>query len=94
MTARRSQRRSCSPSAPSRLAATTRERSPAGTPEAVLRRLSEASAAALRAPEMQPRLAAMALTVEAQPLARCPAYLRAEGDTWRDVVRARNIRVQ
>lgn len=66
----------------------------AGTPEAIPRRLHDASAAALRAPEMQPRLQAMALTVEAQPLAQWPAHLRAEADKWRDVVRARNIRVQ
>ncbi len=67
---------------------------PAGTPEPILRRLNQASAAALRAPEMQPRLAAMGLDVEAQPLDAWPAYFRREADKWRDFVRARNIRIQ
>ena len=67
---------------------------PVGTPEAILRRLNDASAAALRAPDMAPRLAAMALSVEARPFAEWPAYFRSEADKWRDFVRARNIRVQ
>lgn len=78
MTARCSQRPSCSPPATSAPWTQRRERRPAGTPEAILRRLHEAPAAALRGPEMQPRLQATALTVEAQPLAQWPAYLRAE----------------
>lgn len=67
---------------------------PAGTPEPILRRLNAACIAALRAPDMQPRLQAMALTPEAQPMEAWPAYFRAESDKWRDFVRARNIRVQ
>jgi tripartite-type tricarboxylate transporter receptor subunit TctC len=67
---------------------------PAGTPEAILRRLNAACAAALRAPDMQPRLQAMAVTPEARPFEEWPAYFRAESDRWRDFVRARNIRVQ
>jgi tripartite-type tricarboxylate transporter receptor subunit TctC len=67
---------------------------PAGTPEPILRRLSAACAAALRAPDMQPRLQAMAVTPEAQPLESWPAYFRAVSDKWRDFVHARNIRVQ
>ncbi|MCK8786270.1 tripartite tricarboxylate transporter substrate binding protein [Roseomonas sp. NAR14] len=67
---------------------------PAGTPEPILRRLNEAAAAALRAPDMQPRLQAMAVTPEARPMAEWPAYFRAENDKWRDFVKARNIRVQ
>ena len=67
---------------------------PAGTPEPILQRLNAACAAALRAPDMQPRLQAMAVTPEAQPLEAWPAYFRAESDKWRDFVRARNIRVQ
>ncbi len=43
---------------------------------------------------MAPRLAAMALTAEARPVAEWPAYFRAEADKWRDFVKARNIRVQ
>jgi tripartite-type tricarboxylate transporter receptor subunit TctC len=67
---------------------------PAGTPEPVLQRLNAACVAALRAPDMQPRLQQMAVTPEAQPLEAWPAYFRAESDKWRDFVRARNIRVQ
>lgn len=67
---------------------------PAGTPEAILHRLNAACAAALRAPEMQPRLQTMAVTPEPQPLEAWPAYFRAESDKWRDFVRARNILVQ
>ena len=67
---------------------------PADTPEAILRRLRAACVAALRAPEMQPRLQAMAVTPEARPPEAWPAYFRAENDKWRDFVRARDIRVQ
>jgi tripartite-type tricarboxylate transporter receptor subunit TctC len=67
---------------------------PAGTPAPVLQRLNAACAAALRAPDMQPKLQAMAVTPEAQPLEAWPAYFRAESDKWREFVRARNIRVQ
>ena len=67
---------------------------PAGTPALILGRLNAACAAALRAPDMQPRLQAMAVAPEAQPLEAWPAYFRAESDKWRDFVRARNIRVQ
>ena len=67
---------------------------PAGTPAPVLQKLNGACAAALRAPEMQPKLQAMAVTPEAQSLEAWPAYVRAESDKWRDFVRARNIRVQ
>lgn len=41
---------------------------PAGTPAPVLQRLNAACAAALRVPDMQPKLQAMAVTPEAQPL--------------------------
>lgn len=67
---------------------------PAGTPAPVLQRLNAACAAALRVPDMQPKLQAMAVTPEAQPLEAWPAYFRAESDKWRGFVRARNIRVQ
>jgi tripartite-type tricarboxylate transporter receptor subunit TctC len=67
---------------------------PAGTPEPILRRMNAANVAALRAPDMQPRLQAMGLTVEAQPFDAWPAYFRTESDRWRDFVRARNIRIQ
>jgi tripartite-type tricarboxylate transporter receptor subunit TctC len=67
---------------------------PAGTPEPILSRLNAACAAALRAPDMLPRLQSMAVTAEPQPMEAWPAYFRAESDKWRDFVKARNIRVQ
>ena len=67
---------------------------PAGTPTPILQKLNAACAAALRAPDMQPKLQAMAVTPEAQPLEAWPTYFRAESDKWRDFVRSRNIRLQ
>jgi tripartite-type tricarboxylate transporter receptor subunit TctC len=67
---------------------------PAGTPQPILERLNAASRAALRAPEIQPRLDALAVTAETRPLAEWPAYAAAESAKWGAVVRARNIRVQ
>jgi len=67
---------------------------PAGTPEPILRRLNTACAAALRAPELQPRLEAMAVTPEAQPFGAWPAYARQESEKWRAFLRERNIRIQ
>ncbi len=66
---------------------------PAGTPEPILRRLNEACTAALRAADVQPRLEALAVTPQAQPLAAWPAYLAAENAKLRDIIRSRNIRV-
>lgn len=67
---------------------------PTGTPEPILRRLNAVAAAALRAPDMQPRWQAMGVTVEAQPIEAWPAFFAAENNMWRDFVRARNIKVQ
>jgi tripartite-type tricarboxylate transporter receptor subunit TctC len=67
---------------------------PAGMPAPLVRRINAAAAAALRAPDMQDRWRAMAVTVEAQPPEAWPAYFRAESDKWRDFIRARGIRVE
>jgi len=67
---------------------------PAGTPEPILRRLNAACAAALNAPDMKPRLDALAMTADVRPLDEWPAYFAAENAKWRDFIRARNIRVQ
>lgn len=67
---------------------------PAGTPPAILERLNAASRAALRAPDLQPRLDALAVTAETRPLAEWSGYAAAESAKWREVVRARNIRIQ
>lgn len=67
---------------------------PAGTPPAILERLNAASRAALLAPDMRPRLEALAVTPEVRPLAEWNSYAAAESAKWGEVVRARNIRIQ
>jgi tripartite-type tricarboxylate transporter receptor subunit TctC len=67
---------------------------PAGTPQPILERLNAASRAALRAPDMQPRLDALAVTAETRPLSEWAEYAVAESARWGAVVRARNIRIQ
>ncbi|MCR0983450.1 Bug family tripartite tricarboxylate transporter substrate binding protein [Roseomonas populi] len=67
---------------------------PAGTPPAILERMNAACAKALAAPELKPRLDAIAVTPDVRPVAEWPAYFAAENAKWRDFVRARNIRVQ
>lgn len=67
---------------------------PAGTPEPILRRLNAACAAALRAPDLQPRLRSMAVTPEAQPIEAWASYARAESEKWKKFLRERNIRIQ
>ncbi len=66
---------------------------PAGTPEPILRRLNAACTAALRASELAPRLEALAVTPQGQPLADWPAYLAAETAKLGAVIRSRNIRI-
>ncbi|MBB5694682.1 Bug family tripartite tricarboxylate transporter substrate binding protein [Muricoccus pecuniae] len=67
---------------------------PAGTPTPILERMNEACARALSAPELKPRLDAIAVTPDVRPVSEWPRYLAAESAKWRDFVRARNIRVQ
>jgi tripartite-type tricarboxylate transporter receptor subunit TctC len=67
---------------------------PAGTPQPILERLNAASRAALRAPDLQPRLDALAVTAETRPLGEWAQYAAAESAKWGAVVRARNIRIQ
>jgi tripartite-type tricarboxylate transporter receptor subunit TctC len=67
---------------------------PAGTPQPVLQTLNAACRAALTAPDMKPRLDALAVTPEARPLAEWPSYLAAESRKMAEIVRVRNIRIQ
>lgn len=67
---------------------------PAGTPPAILDSMNAACARALTAPDLKPRLDAIAVTPGVRPVAEWPAYFAAENAKWRDFVRARNIRVQ
>ena len=67
---------------------------PAGTPMEILRKLMEASKVALTGPEFRERFASLAVTPTVQMPAEWPAYLAAETAKWRELVKARNIRVQ
>jgi tripartite-type tricarboxylate transporter receptor subunit TctC len=66
---------------------------PTGTPAPILARLNAACGAALNAPDMQGRLTALAITPTVRPVEEWPAYLAAESAKWREVIRARNIKV-
>ena len=67
---------------------------PAGAPEPIVRRVSAAARAAMEAPETRERLAALGVTPDVRPPEDWPAYFEAENAKWREVIRARNIRVQ
>lgn len=67
---------------------------PAGTPGPIVARLNEMFRAAATAPETRERLAALATVPETQRPEEWAAYNTAENAKWRDVIRARNIRVQ
>lgn len=65
---------------------------PAGTPEAVVRKLAGASAAALQAPEVKARLEAAGITILAEGPEQWPGYFARENAKWRGIITARNIR--
>ena len=67
---------------------------PAGLPNDVVRRAHEASRAAMEAQETRQRLAALAVVPMVTTPGSWPAYFAAENAKWRDMIRARNIRVQ
>ena len=67
---------------------------PAGLPPEVIRRAHEAARAALEAQETRQRLATLAVVPMVGTPEAWPAYFAAENAKWRDMIRARNIRVQ
>jgi len=67
---------------------------PAGVPAEIVRRINAAAKAALEAPETRQRLAALAVVPTLGTPEAWPDYFRAENAKWRDMIRARNIRVQ
>ena len=67
---------------------------PAGTPDAILRRLHQATVAAFANPEVQKRLAALAVTPAVGRLEDWPAYITAENRKWGEVIKSRNIKMQ
>jgi tripartite-type tricarboxylate transporter receptor subunit TctC len=67
---------------------------PAGTPEPVVRRLSQAVMEGLRAADLRERLQSLSIDPVGDTPEAFPAYLAAESAKWRDVIRARDIRVE
>lgn len=67
---------------------------PANTPEPVVRRLSQAAMESLRAPDLRERLQSLSIDPVGDTPEAFPAYLAAESAKWRDVIRARDIRVE
>lgn len=67
---------------------------PAGLPAEVVARANAAAKAAMEAAETRQRLAALAVVPTVTTPESWPAYFQAENAKWRDMIRARNIRVQ
>lgn len=65
---------------------------PAGTPDAVVRKLHAASAAALRTPEVKEKLDAAGITILAEAPGQWPGYFQKEVGKWGGIIRARGIR--
>jgi tripartite-type tricarboxylate transporter receptor subunit TctC len=67
---------------------------PADTPAEIIARANAAARAAMEAPETRARLATLAVVPTVGTPEAWPAYFAAENAKWRDMIRARNIRVQ
>jgi tripartite-type tricarboxylate transporter receptor subunit TctC len=67
---------------------------PAGVPEALLKRINAAVAAAMNSPEVRNSLQPLAVLPTVTPAEDFPAYFAAENAKWREVIRSRNIRLQ
>lgn len=67
---------------------------PAGLPAEMVRRINATARAAMEAPETRERLATLAVVPRVGTPEEWPAYFEAENAKWRDMIRARNIRVQ
>ncbi|MCX8133611.1 MAG: tripartite tricarboxylate transporter substrate binding protein [Roseococcus sp.] len=67
---------------------------PAGLPEPIARRMHALARAAMEATETRERLAALAVVPTVGSIEEWPAYFASENAKWREVIRARNIRLQ
>lgn len=67
---------------------------PAGLPAEIVRRALELARAAMEAPDTRQRLAQLAVVPTVGTTEAWPEYFRTENAKWRDMIRARNIRVQ
>ena len=66
---------------------------PAGTPDAVMRKLATASVAALQAPEVKAKLEAAGITILAEGPEQWPGYFTQENAKWAGIIKGRGIRV-
>ena len=66
----------------------------AGTPEPILRRMSEAVSTALAAPEVRNRIEEQGADVVASGPERCRRFLEAEVEKWGRVIRDNNIALE
>jgi len=67
---------------------------PAGTPEAILTRLSTAAREVLNNPEVKAKLDAASIDVIGGSAEAFPPYLADEGRRWGDLIRRRNIKAE
>jgi len=67
---------------------------PAGTPEAILARLSTAARDVLNNPEVKAKLDAASIDVIGGSAEAFPPYLAEEGRRWGDLIRRRNIKAE
>ncbi|TCZ56618.1 Bug family tripartite tricarboxylate transporter substrate binding protein [Roseicella aquatilis] len=66
---------------------------PAGTPEPILKALSDAAVAAMRSPQVRERLAPLAIDPVGGSRAEFAGYLAEESAKWGAIIKARNIRL-
>lgn len=67
---------------------------PAGTPEPILKRLSELSSEAMRTQEVKDKLAPLAIDPVGGTREEFPAYFVAESAKWGGIIRERNIKLE
>jgi tripartite-type tricarboxylate transporter receptor subunit TctC len=67
---------------------------PARTPDAAVRRLNEVALRALAQPDVQARVQEFGFLAEGTSVEQAERFVRAEGEKWAAVIRARNLRFE
>jgi tripartite-type tricarboxylate transporter receptor subunit TctC len=67
---------------------------PARTPDAAVRRLNQVALHALGQADVQTRIQEFGFLAEGTTVERAEAFVRAEGEKWSGVIRARNLRFE
>lgn len=67
---------------------------PARTPDAAVRRLNEVALRALAQPDVQARVQEFGFLAEGTTVEQAERFVRAEGEKWAGVIRARNLRFE